>query len=143
MGIAYTCMPDRKLALVAWDGVVSRDEWFAHLQRMLADPDYAPMQFQITDLRHASLSATISSVEIQAMVDLIAGQRGRLSIARVAIVAGDEWARPRIAEAALESISVTAIVFNDLTTACMWLGVDAAAAAADMERTRLKLRPPA
>ena len=75
------------------------------------------------------------------MIDLTASHRGRLSIARVAIVAGDDWERPRLAEAALKSISVTAIVFNDLTTACTWLGIDAAEAAADMERTRIKLRP--
>ena len=141
MGIAYTCNPDSRLALVAWEGVVSWDQWWAHLQRMFLDPDYAPMQSQITDLRHSSLSPTISNDEIKSMAGLVASQRGRLSLTRVAILAGGEWERPRLAEAALESISVTAIVFNDLATACLWLGVDAAEVAADLERTRLKFPP--
>ena len=140
MGIAYACKPDRKLALVVWDGAVTWDDWWQHYPQMLSDPDFAPMQTQISDLRYASVSAAISNDNIRTMVDLLASQREHLSLRKIAIVAGAEWDKLKRAAGGIESVSVAAIVFNDLTAACHWLGVDAVAAAADIEELRLKLR---
>src|ERR1700690_3829742 len=123
MGIAYGCKPNLKLALVVWDGLITWDEWRQHLQRMLVDPDYASMQSQITDLRYSTISPSISNKEIQAMIDMVADQRENLSLKRVAIVAGDEWSKPKQTEVGLRSLSITPIVFNDLTLACEWLGL--------------------
>jgi hypothetical protein len=140
MGIAYVCKPDRKLALVVWDGVVTWDDWWQHLPRMLSDPDFAAMEIQLTDLRYAAISPTISKDQIQTMVDLLRAQREHLSLRKVAIVAGDQWEKPKLAALGFESVSVAAIVFNELTASCQWLGVDAAAVAADIEELRPKLR---
>lgn len=78
MGIAYSCKPNRKLAMVVWDGQVTWDVWREHLLRMLVDPHYAPMQSQITDLRSSSLGADILNDQIELMIDLVAGQRSKL-----------------------------------------------------------------
>ena len=138
MGIAYGCKPNLKLALVVWDGLITWDEWRQHLQRMLVDPDYAPMQSQITDLRYSTISPSISNKEIQAMIDMVADQRENLSLKRVAIVAGDEWSKPKQTEVGLRSLSITPIVFNDLTLACEWLGLQEVEISKDLQQIRIK-----
>ena len=140
MGIAYVCKPNRKLAVVVWDGLVTAEAWREHLQRMLIDPDYAPMQSQITDLRYSSISPTISDDQIRAMVDRIDSQRKNISLSKFAIVAGSEWNKPQQVAVGLQSISITPIVFNDLNTACLWLGVDLLEVDKDIQQIRLELR---
>jgi hypothetical protein len=140
MGIAYRCRPNHKLALVVWDGLIAWDEWREHLQRMLFDPDYAPVQSQITDLQHSTIGPTITNNQIQAMIDLVAGLREKLSVRKVAIIAGDDWVKPKLAEVGLQSISITPIVFHDLATACLWLGVDPVEIGEDIQQIRNTLR---
>jgi hypothetical protein len=140
MRIDYICKPNLKLAIAVWDGSVTWDNWQAHLHRMFSDPAYAPMQIQITDLRFSSINPTISNDEIQAMRNLLADQRERISLNKVAIVAGDDWSKPKLAEFALQTISVNSIVFNDLNTACLWLGVNVVEVGQDIEQIRIKLR---
>jgi hypothetical protein len=138
MGIVYSCKPKLKLALVVWDGLVTWDEWRQHLQRMLVDPDYAPMQSQITDLRHSTISPGISNKEIQAMIDMVADQRENISLTRVAIVAGDEWSKPKLAEVGLRSLSISPIVFNHLSLACQWLGLQEVEISMDLQQIHNK-----
>ena len=140
MGIDYICKPDLKLAVVAWDGNITWDYWQEHLRRIFSDPAYAPMQMQISDLRFSSISPTISNDEIQAMRDLLADQRERLSLKKIAMVAGDDWRKLKLAEFALHTISINSIVFNDLNTACLWLGVNVVEVGQEIKRLRIKLR---
>ena len=107
MGIAYSCKPNLKLALVVWDGPVTWTQWREHLERMLIDPDYGPMQIQITDLRYSTISPDISDAEIKSMIDMVADQRENLSLKRVAIVSGGEWSKPQLVEVGLKSLSIT------------------------------------
>jgi hypothetical protein len=107
---------------------------------MLIDPDYAPMQAQINDLRYSSISPTISNDQIQAMVDLIDSHRKNISLSKLAIVAGNEWNKLQLAALGLKNISINPIVFNDLETACLWLGFDVEEVGKDIQQLRLKLR---
>lgn len=140
MGIDYLCKPNLKLAIVVWDGSVNWNYWQEHLHRIFSDPAYAPMQMQITDLRFSSIGPTIADDEIHAMRDLLADQRERLSLKKIAIVAGDEWRKLKLAEFVLQTISVNSIVFNDLSTACVWLGVNVVEVGQDIKQLRIKLR---
>jgi hypothetical protein len=74
------------------------------------------------------------------MTKLLAAQRGKVSLIKVAIVAGNEWDKPKLVEFALHAISVNSIVFNDLATACIWLGVNAEQVGAVTEELRRRLR---
>ena len=107
---------------------------------MLLDPDYAPMKLQITDLRFASLKPMADKDQIQGMLASAAALREKVSLTKLAMVAGSEWDRPKVAELALKSLSVDSIVFNDPVTACVWLGVDAVEVGRDIQRIRLGLR---
>jgi hypothetical protein len=140
MSIRYICKPELKLAVVVWDGVVTWDDWHAHLRRMFTDPVYAPIQSQFTDLRFSSISPTISNDQIQMMVDLIVDMRKKISLMKLAIVAGNDWDKPKLVEIALQPLSINSIVFNDLVTACLWLGVDVVKIGRDIQNIRLALR---
>jgi hypothetical protein len=140
MGIGYICKPDIKLAITVWDGLITWDYWRKHLEKLFSDPDYASMQLQITDLRNSSIGPTITDEEIKAMTDLLDSQRQKVSMKKVAMVAGDEWNKPKLAEFALHAISINAIVFNDLETACIWLGINIKEVTQDIYQIRLKLQ---
>ena len=140
MGIAYLCKPDRKLAVVVWDGIVTWDVWREHLERMFMDTAWAPMEAQISDMRHSTADQTITITQIQEMVALLAAQRQRVALKKVAILAGSDWEKPKEAEGTLPSVSVLPIVFNDLSTACVWLGADVGEVERDVQQLRLKLR---
>lgn len=140
MSIDYVCKPNLKLAIVVWDGLITWDIWQEHLHRIFSDPAYAPMQMQISDLRFSSINPTIANDEIKTMKDLFADQRERVSLKKVAMVAGDEWNKLKLAEFALQTLSVSSIVFNDLVTACLWLGVDVLEVGQEIQQIRIKLR---
>src|ERR1700690_2334669 len=116
MSIDYICKPKLKLAIAVWDGLVTWDIWQEHLHHMFSDPAYAPMEIQITDLRFSSISPTIAGDQIQIMTELLTDQRERVSLKKIAIVAGDEWSKSKLGEFALQAISINSIVFNDLIT---------------------------
>src|SRR5271157_271290 len=134
MGIGYICKSNLKLAVVVWDGIVACDDWQKHLQRMFSDPAYASMQIQITDLHYVSSSPTISREQIQVMTDMFTRQRESLSLEKVALIAGDEWDKSQLVQIALRDISVNSIVFNELATACLWLGVKLSEAEQDIKQ---------
>jgi hypothetical protein len=140
MSIGYICKPNLKLVIAVWDGIVTWDIWREHLQRMFSDPAYAPMEIQITDLRFSTISPTIAEDQIQIMKELLTSQREKVSLKKVAIVAGDEWNIPKLGEFALQTIFINSIVFNDLTTACLWLGADVVEVGEDIKQIRIKLR---
>lgn len=140
MGIGYICKSNLKLAVVVWDGIVAWDDWQKHLQRMFTDPAYAPMKIQITDLHYVSISTTISKEQIQVMTDMLTRQRESLSLEKIAIIAGDEWDKSQLVQIALRDISVNSIVFNELATACLWLGVNASEVEQDIKQVLMKLR---
>ena len=140
MSIGYVCKPNLKLAIAVWDGIITWDIWQEHLHRLLSDPAYTSMQMQISDLRFSSINPTIAGDQIQTMKELFAGQSERLTMKKIAIVAGDEWSKPKLAEFALQAISINSIVFNDLVTACLWLGVDVVEVGQEIKQIRIKLR---
>jgi hypothetical protein len=140
MSIGYVCKSNLKLAIAVWDGIITWNIWQEHLQRMFSDPAYAPMEIQITDLRFSSISPTIAGDQIQVMIELLSGQRERVSLKKIAIVAGDDWSKPKLGEFALQAIFINSIVFNDLTTACLWLGADVVEVGEDIKQIRIKLR---
>ncbi len=140
MGIAYTCIPRLSLSVVVWHGRIERDELFLHLQGMLADPDFQAMQRHLSDQRFSIIASSITLKQVWRIVDLLRSRRKNLSLRKFALVAGTEWDLLKQFEAAVLSVGVNAIVFNDLDRACVWLNVDAVEIGAELEKLRRKLR---
>ncbi len=70
----------------------------------------------------------------------MAAHRAKIAGKKVAILASSQWRQAQAIEVRIESLGVTPIVFNGLDTACLWLGEDAAAVAAEIDRLRAELR---
>jgi len=111
--------------MVRWDGVVTAEEFLSHVRRLIADVRWPPEPARhLTDLRSAMLDPSIDASVMQSAADLF-GSRRRIANLRVAIVAGDEFAKAREFEALIAPYQPLLFVFNSLRPACEWLGVDA------------------
>lgn len=140
MGIGYICKPGAGFAISVWDGVVTWDDWQNNIQRLFNDPDYRSIQSHIVDLRFSSLDSSLTIQKFQQITAFMAARRGNVSIRKLALVAGEEWAKLKEFEKLVKAASIDAIVFNDLVTACKWLGIDAVDVEREIQRIRLKLR---
>lgn len=140
MSIGYICKPNVSLAICVWDGVVTWDDWQKNMLRLFNDPDYFSIQQQIVDLRFSSIDSSITVQKLRQMSDFMVSHRQDFSLRKLALVAGEEWAKLKDFESAVKTASVDAIVFNDVLTACRWLGADAADVEATIGQIRLKLR---
>lgn len=68
MGIRYTYRTEKHLMVVVWDGEVNFDQWREHVRRFLDGPEYPLVQYQLADLRDASVKPYLTEVEIGRVV---------------------------------------------------------------------------
>jgi len=139
MGIAYRT--DKKLGLttIVWDGVVTADDWRSHLLEMFADPSWPPGSLSLSDLRAADLS-TITGADQAEIVSLYGPRIDDVRGTKSAAVAGDNFEKSSQFESRKEPAGLRLIVFNALLNACIWLGIEEAAAEATIEELRRELR---
>ena len=138
MSIAYRINQERGVAFVVWDGLVTADEWLAHVRRLLADADWPPDgRLHLSDLRTATPDASIDEVVLKQAADLFGPQVANL---RAAIVAGDAFEKAGIFERLITRYRPFVFVFNTLNPACGWLGIDVADAQRTLESLRAQAR---
>ena len=126
MGIRYAVLPDLDLTIVRWRGEIRLEQWLEHLARLIADPSYARTRMHVTDIRFASLDPAIGEAEMRRVVDFLRARPALFENRRVAVLAANEFPRARLFEQLAQALKVGIIVFNDLSPACRWLGVDLA-----------------
>jgi len=138
MSIVYRINQERGVAFVVWDGLVTADEWLAHVRRLLADADWPPdRRRHLSDLRTATPDASIDEVVLKQAADLFGPQVANL---RAAIVAGDAFEKAGIFERLITRYRPFVFVFNTLNPACGWLGIDVADAQRTLESLRAQAR---
>jgi hypothetical protein len=139
MSIAYRIDREKGITFVRFHGVVTADEFLAHVRRLTADPDWPPppRRLQLADLCGASLHASLDDAAMEEAVDLFAAHASRIAGAKAAVVATDAFARVLDFAHLLLHYLPSTIVFHDLSTACGWLGIDQHAA----QTTLGELRP--
>jgi hypothetical protein len=140
MTIAYTVIPERQLVLVAWDGIVSLDQWRTHIVRMLGDPGYQAARLQLSDVRTASLDKTIDDAALHEMAEHIDGWRPVIAQKKIAILPGTDWDRAKVFEGLIAGLGARPLVFTNLSTACTWLGVNVGEVEAELARLRAQMR---
>jgi hypothetical protein len=139
VGITYRLDKDQGLTVIVWDGVVTADDWRAHLRAIFDDPGWPPGPRNLTDLRSADVSGITDEEEADVLamylphLDKIRGMKS-------AAIAGDNFARSLDFESHKEPAGLSLIVFNDLLNACTWLGVDKTAAQTAVTELRNELR---
>ncbi|MBI3845167.1 MAG: hypothetical protein HY292_11085 [Planctomycetes bacterium] len=124
MGIAYRIDLDRGVTFVLWDKRVTAVEFLAHVRKLISDSEWPPAKrLHLCDLRHATLDASIDEAKLKEAADLYGTKREKIAMMKIAIVAGDAFAKSTLFERFVSHYGPTVIVFNNLETACAWLGI--------------------
>ena len=123
MTIGYLYDEAQRVGLIVWVGTVTADDWRDQVGQRIADPTVATAGRLLGDVRLATLDESVDAGVIGEIAQLWATS-GVFAGKPVAIVAQDAFWDARSFEKALSQHGETVIVFNDLDTACTWLGVD-------------------
>jgi len=125
MGITYRIEKEKGFTLVLWKGVVTAETFLAHVQRLSSDEDWPPFKrLHLTDLRDASIDASMDESIIQKAADSYGQHPEKIKGMKVAIVARDAFSKAVVFERIITQYGATAIVFNFLNTARIWLDID-------------------
>jgi hypothetical protein len=141
VGIGYRCDAALGCTFIVWDRDVTPDEWRDQFRRMSDDPAFPPGPLAITDLSTAGAAAQISPEVVKEMAAAVQQRAERMPPMRLAIVANGAWDKARQLERVVEGGGTTTIVFNDLETACTWLGLSSASARSVLDELRAELPP--
>ncbi len=124
-----------------WDGPVTPDERRRHMELLAADAKWGTTGLVLTDLSTVSPLSSPSPEELldaaALFLDLLAS---RARNARWAVVASDLFDPARRFGAYIEEGVRRMIVFNEIFTACTWLGVDAGVVTEVVDDLRRELR---
>jgi hypothetical protein len=123
MAIAYRLDQALRLTIVVWDGAVTAAEWRAHVEAILADADWPPGPLSVTDVTRVDASA-ITDADHAEIVAMYGPHASKLVGMRSAVIASREFEASARFGRRIESSGLNVIVFNQLTVACIWLGLD-------------------
>ena len=137
MGIGYRLDRSRGLTLVVWDGAITGDDAEDHVRSLFDDPEWPPGPLHLLD---ATSAASVPIVANTKLVDLAvnAAETRRVRFALVQHMGFDE-ATYFEREASSRGLSQV-IVFNDISTACTWLGLDVGPIRATVTEMRREIR---
>jgi hypothetical protein len=137
MSIVYRIDKEKGLAVVLWEGVVTADDFLAHVRRLCSDADWPPPQrLHLSHLGFTSLDASMDAAIIEKAAHLYGNHLQTGVNLKVAIVASEAFKKAVAFERVLLRYGVSVVVFNFLENACTWLGIEAE----EIERTLRQLR---
>jgi hypothetical protein len=94
----YHIDKEKGLTLVLWEGVVTADEFLAHVRRLCADADWPPPQrLHLSHLRFTSLDASMDDATIEQAAHLYGNHLPTSGTMKVAIVASEAFTKERSA----------------------------------------------
>ena len=138
MGIAYRSDVTTGLTVAVVHGAVTRDEFHEFAKGQGEDPSWHATTRSLTDARTA-VTPPVTAAELGAFAEMYAQMRRGDQPFKAAIVGGHDFELAgRYGELRSDDGSTT-IAFNDLSTACIWLGVDLAAVQATIDELRAPL----
>ena len=123
MGIKYRVHVEKKIVFVAWKGVVTADVWFEHIKKLIADTHWPSISAMLVNLQSITDVSSIGEAEIQHAVALFHSIPEALSNKRIAAVAGDAFWKSRRFGQLIAPYGPSVLVFNDMSTACIYLGI--------------------
>ena len=123
MGIRYRVHVEKKIVFVVWKGVISAEVWFEHIQRLIADSHWPSISAMLVNLHSVTDVSSIGEAEIKHAVSLFNSIPEALSNKRIAVVAGDAFWKSRRFGQLIAPYGPSVLVFNDLSTACIYLGL--------------------
>jgi hypothetical protein len=137
MGIVYRIDKGIGITYVVWDGMVTDEEFHAHTQRMLADPEWPPAgKKHLIDLTTVDSSDLISVPALQAGIEHWNTLPDRIAGMRIILVAMDGFEDSPVFETMIPAFNPNILVFHTVPMACVWIGIDPAATERVLEGLR-------
>jgi hypothetical protein len=125
MGIAYRCDPATRVSIEVWHGEVTLDVARLHVGQLAKDPDWAASRRIITDLSGLGSESRPDADQIAALGDAFLQQLAYLvTDAKWAIIADQAFADALAFGEHIRHEVRRMIVFTNVVTACVWLGLD-------------------
>lgn len=140
MGIKYRADSEKQIIFVVWDGVVTANTWFEHIDRLIVDPLWPLIPSMLVDLHTARDISSIEEAEIEHAVALFSSVPYPLSKKKVGIVAGSAFWKSRRFGELISQFGPSIIVFNDLSTACLYLGINITEALKAIQQLRTDMK---
>jgi hypothetical protein len=137
MSIMYSIDKEKGITFVLWGGMVTAVEFLAHVRRLTSDANWPPLKrLHLTDMRNISADSSIDRATLEEAAELFGKQTKKIANMKAAIMAQNEFDKAATFERYVFRYIPSVIVFNDLHTACLWLGINPEEA----EGTLLQLR---
>lgn len=140
MGILHQYDGQRGVLHIVWDGIVTWRDWSKQIENVTGDPLWRSSQRFLADLRSVTDTSTIGPAEVDEAVKLFSADRDSLTHKRGAIIALQEFGRARRFADLLTRFGSSVVIFNNIDTACLFLGLDVAETNRLLEGLRRQLR---
>jgi len=141
VGITYRCDAEHGCTFVVWDQGATPEEWHGHLDRLFADPAFPPGERWLVDLGTARGAPIITDEVIAEVGKRLNAESDTLNEMRVAIVPNGTWEKARqLVDREVSIPGLRAILFNELSVACAWLGLPPGEIGLILESIRTELR---
>jgi len=123
MPIDYYIDKDRGCTICVWHDHVAAIDIEKHILRLMADADWPSRKLiHLMDLRKAKLDVSINE-EILLKTAKTLGERLTNQRVKLAMVAESNYEKALFFEKEFMKYQPSAIIFYDLHSACMWLGL--------------------
>jgi hypothetical protein len=141
MGIAYRVDGPQGISVSSWTGEVTREEAMRHLAALAETPEWSSARRILTDLTGLSASALPDRDQVAEIADAFVSQLSdRAQPAKWAIVASSAFNRALQFGDEVGDSDRRVLVFLDLASACIWLGVDLDQVRAALDTRRAEAR---
>ena len=134
MGFGYIVSDGGNVVIEKWAGRISHAEFIDHEKEQLQDQSIAEGARVVVDARQAVFpEATPEGAHEFARI--FSEPKSMAKFSRFALlVVGENWEKAKVLERELGKFGKRLITFNDLSTACTWLGVDTKSVLENLER---------
>jgi hypothetical protein len=141
MGIAYRCAAELRCTLIVWDRDVTPEQWTTHIERLVNDPAWASCPRALIDLTTVGDHEGITDDVGREMAKRWRAAAPDVGSLKFAILPNGAWDQARTFEEELESFpGIHTMLFNDMGTASIWLGIDYVAARRVLADVRAEIR---
>ena len=125
MPIRYAVAMDGALVVELWYGDITLDELYEHREQQAGDLSIVNGARVLADIRRASFQG-ISENQMAAFARSYRATEDRPQARSLAFVATDGFSKAQAYEKASRTFLRNVVVFTSFSTACKWLGMDAA-----------------
>ena len=124
MPISYHCDRVKGITYVVWNGHTTIDDWRSTAQKQSQDPEWPAGDIYITDLRNVVLDISEFRSALESISDIYLKSNKLPHGLKHALLARSAFLLADAFQERMSANLIECIVFNDLETACTWLGVN-------------------